>query len=84
MFSFYRWYILRDLVNGEEYTYEDKYATDTYHLPWARIHVYMIGMLAGYILFVAKDRLKMTARVSDETCFQDFHFKLRLLYAKYK
>ena len=49
---------------GQEYTYEDKFATDLYNQPWARIHVYMIGMLTGYILFVAKDSFKMTSKVS--------------------
>lgn len=43
----------------DESTYADKMSTDIYSLPWARIHVYMIGMLTGYLLYSKKRKIKM-------------------------
>ncbi|XP_076810331.1 nose resistant to fluoxetine protein 6-like [Clavelina lepadiformis] len=38
-------------------TYDMKFRYDIYFLPWARLHVYMIGMLTGYVLFATKGKL---------------------------
>ena len=46
-------------LNIDDYDYEQKFQTDTYNMPWARVHVYMIGMLTGYILYSSKGKVKM-------------------------
>ena len=59
LFSFFRWYVWIIILSGEETTYADKYSTDIYNTPWSRIHVYMIGMLTGYILHVGRGKIRM-------------------------
>ncbi|XP_076808986.1 nose resistant to fluoxetine protein 6-like [Clavelina lepadiformis] len=43
--------------SSEILTYDMKFRYDIYYLPWARLHVYMIGMLTGYVLFATKGKL---------------------------
>lgn len=42
-----------------EATFQSKYETDIYHMPWARMCAYMIGMLTGVLLFKTKLRIRM-------------------------
>ncbi|CAK8682098.1 unnamed protein product [Clavelina lepadiformis] len=39
--------------------YDVRFRYDIYFLPWARMHVYMIGMLTGYVLFATKGKVKI-------------------------
>lgn len=58
--SLYRWFIIGSIVNGSnEQSYEYTWLTDIYFMPWARIHVYMIGMLTGYYFYVSKGKIKI-------------------------
>ncbi|CAK8682945.1 unnamed protein product [Clavelina lepadiformis] len=43
----------------EAITYDIRFKYDIYYMPWARMHVYMIGMLTGYVLFATKGKLKV-------------------------
>ncbi|CAK8682960.1 unnamed protein product [Clavelina lepadiformis] len=44
----------------EAITYDIRFKYDIYYMPWARMHVYMIGMLTGYVLFATKGKLKVS------------------------
>ena len=37
----------------------DDIKNDVYFYPWNRIHVYMIGMATGYVLFITKMKINM-------------------------
>ena len=32
---------------------------DIYYFPWNRYHVYLVGMVTGYILYISKLKVKM-------------------------
>ena len=54
--------IIAIFVDLSEYgyeSYEEKFSTDLYFSPWCRICVYIVGLLAGYILHVYKGKVKM-------------------------
>jgi len=44
-----------------EATFQNKFETDIYHTPWCRMCAYMIGMLAGVLLFKTKLKIKMSS-----------------------
>lgn len=44
---------------GTESVGEIDYFQDIYGKPWCRIGVYVIGMMAGYILYATNKRLKI-------------------------
>ena len=71
----HRW-IARRLIRQSEYDGsviplpEDNLKRDIYFQPWARIHVYLVGMVTGYVLFVTKMKIKMSkVRVRNHQCF---------------
>jgi len=46
-------------ANGTAPPQYGRYITDLYGKPWCRIGAYLVGALTGYILYKAKDQLKM-------------------------
>ncbi|CAK8676841.1 unnamed protein product [Clavelina lepadiformis] len=76
---YYRFYF----STKSEVTYEYKFKYDIYYMPWVRLHVYMIGMITGYILFVTKGKLKMPKLVVVSGWLISTGSSLAIMYALY-
>jgi len=50
--------------DGPDSPYRSRFRYDTYYTPWSRISVYMIGMVAGFILFHFKKKVPINKVVA--------------------
>jgi len=68
-------------VNPDMNTWRYRFETDIYFVPWARISAYLIGMLAGFLLFKTDRKLKISKTIACAIWFLAISCGFSVIYA---